>query len=349
MVELRRLYRTNGVFRVLFSWETLGNYLHGTQLRKNLHSLAVPLPRMWRIITESGRIAICWVNLCSNLKITIVNRLLIVHIWLCLFYYLRRVSQYFIFGICDKLMAHLILVLKSRMEWFIEKSWPFHSCFIDWIGRWKLTTLTTNRAQAMFIPLLHNRSYMALTSQTWLVEVLCKIRTKFYSSPSETLHYYSKPLIVSSEGELNFICHIVQSTPKLILLCHSVIFKPSSSLERPPHTISLEPHFPSPTFSLSPIHYCDPIYPRQDTTSLTPGCNGCALNGHTCTLKYYKDSRRPYENVSYRIKHERFARKHAGNIELENVTVKILVTSKAAASGGASDSVSKYRNPRCWQ
>ena len=40
------------------------------------------------------------------------------------------------------------------MEFLIEKSWPFHSCLHNYIGHWKLTTLTTNRAQSMFIELL---------------------------------------------------------------------------------------------------------------------------------------------------------------------------------------------------
>ena len=67
-----------------------------------------------------------------------------------MFYFLRWVAQFSNFGI----WAHLILVLKIKMEILIEKSWPFHSCLYNCIGHWRLTTLTTNRAQSMFIQLL---------------------------------------------------------------------------------------------------------------------------------------------------------------------------------------------------
>ena len=62
----------------------------------------------------------------NNGWITIVNRLLTVHIWLCFFNFLRWVPQFFNFGIWIKLMAHLILVLKSKMEILIEN----HDLFI---------------------------------------------------------------------------------------------------------------------------------------------------------------------------------------------------------------------------
>ena len=71
-----------------------------------------------------------------------------------IFYFLRWVPQFLNFGIWIKWMAHLILVLKSKMENFIGKSWPFHSCLYNCVGHWKLTTLTTNCAQSMFIQLL---------------------------------------------------------------------------------------------------------------------------------------------------------------------------------------------------
>ena len=70
------------------------------------------------------------------------------------FYCLRWVPQFSKFGIWIKSMAHLMLVLKSKMEILIEKSWPFHSCLYDCIGHRKLTTLTTNPAQSMFNQLL---------------------------------------------------------------------------------------------------------------------------------------------------------------------------------------------------
>ena len=86
-------------------------------------------------------------------KFIIVNRLLTVHIWLWFFYFLRWVPQFFNFGIWIKLMAHLLLVLKNKMENCIEKSWSFHSCLYNCIGHWRLTILTTNRAQSIFIQL----------------------------------------------------------------------------------------------------------------------------------------------------------------------------------------------------
>ena len=71
-----------------------------------------------------------------------------------MFYFLRWVPRFSKFGIWIELMAHLILVLKCKMEILIEKSWPFHSCLYNCIGHWRLTTLTTNRAQSMFNQLL---------------------------------------------------------------------------------------------------------------------------------------------------------------------------------------------------
>ena len=69
-----------------------------------------------------------------------------------IFYFLRWTPQFAKFGIWIKLMTHLILVLKSKMEILIEK--PFHSCLYNCIGHWKLITLTTNRAQSIFNQLL---------------------------------------------------------------------------------------------------------------------------------------------------------------------------------------------------
>ena len=78
-----------------------------------------------------------------------------------MFYFLRWVPQFSNFGIWIKLMAHLILVLKSKMEILIEKSWSFNICLHNCIGHWKLPTLTTNHAQSMFNQLLLSRGAVA--------------------------------------------------------------------------------------------------------------------------------------------------------------------------------------------
>ena len=71
----------------------------------------------------------------------IVKMLLTVHIWLWFFIFWGGYHNFPIL-----VFEYLILVLKSRMEILIEKSWSFHSCLYNCIGHWKSTTLTTNRA-----------------------------------------------------------------------------------------------------------------------------------------------------------------------------------------------------------
>ena len=79
----------------------------------------------------------------------IVNMLLTVHIWLLFFIIWGGYHNFSIL-----VFEYLILVLKRKMDILIEKSWPFHSCLYNCIGHWKLSTLTTNRAQSMFNQLL---------------------------------------------------------------------------------------------------------------------------------------------------------------------------------------------------